>query len=146
VKYDYKQKKNSFDNYLRERGEFFTMRGHQIRPTPDFVERTLAKITEAHEHRMMMTKFMFAFCMFIPIILREVWFFTRRDYFAVDRWPFGSYVSSTYHLLISTSAAMYMLVLAAVCAFIYLWGYHNIFSPTFKFFGNIFSRSARARA
>lgn len=142
---DCPDKKNSFDSYLKERGEFFTMR-NQIRPSPDFADRTLAKISRAHEHRMMMTKFMFACCMFIPIILREVWFFTRRDYFSVSRWPYGSFISHFYHTLISGQVAFYALILSVACAFMYLWGYQNIFSPTFRYFGNFFRREQKAGA
>jgi hypothetical protein len=138
--------KMSFDSYLKSKGEFFVMKKNHIRPSADFVDETIRKIEQAHEHRMLVTKILFVSYMFIPFILREVWYFARNDYFSLGRWPLGEYLVSAYTFLIASTTGVYLLIIGALSAITYLWGYRLILAPTFKYIGHFFNREQRARA
>jgi hypothetical protein len=140
-----KNQKNSFDSYLKTKGEFFMNKKLQIRPSASFTEKTIAKIEAAHEHRILITKILIVTYMFIPFILREVWFFARRDYFTLSHWPLGHLLSSVYKLFISAPVATYMLILTIVSALIYLWGM-KFLAPTFRYIGHFFGKGEQARA
>lgn len=137
---------NGFDNYLKSKGEIFVMKKHQIQPSDNFTKDTLQKIREAHKHRVFMTRFIFTSYFIVPLIMREIWNWTRNDYFAVGSWPLGEYMVAFYNFINADSLRVYVWALGVSAALIYLWGYRLIFAPFFKRVGHIFTRDQRARA
>jgi len=130
---------NNLDYYLKTKSEFFIMK-HQIRPSANFTALTLEKLEKAGDRQALIAKILIVSYMFIPFILREIWFFARRDYFSLTRWPLGNYLSDAYNFLIAGSTANYMLILGIASALMYLWGY-RLLNPAFKYVGQFFQKN-----
>lgn len=132
----------AFDAYLKSQGDFFMKTKYQIEPSPDFREKTLTRITAAYEHKVLVTKIWVIISMYLPFCLREIWNFTRNDFFSVGSWPLGGYLTSIYSFAIANATGVYLLGIGLVSTFIYLKGF-RIFTPTFRFIGHVFARSEK---
>lgn len=107
--------------YLRQAAERFFMRKYHIRPSPNFTERTLARVTAVSHRRKFLADLLTPLAVFSPLLLRQLWLaiFHHRDYFAVGQWPLAGLVLRTYELFVSNLLTYLLLTLGIGLAMLY---------------------------
>lgn len=124
---------------MRNKSLFFGARGHQIEPSPDFAQKTLAIIKQIRSRRKNFRDACMVCLIFIPFIIREIWTFIRHDYFSVSEMPFSNMIIHTYSFFLTGLAAYILLMLGIIGAGIYLYG--NRLTSKFRFITQIFSQA-----
>ena len=97
------------------------MRKYHIRPSHNFTETTIAKVTAASHRRKFFTDLLTPVAIFSPLLLREVWLalFYHQDYFTVGRWPLANLLLRTYDIFVSNLLTYLLLGLGAALVALY---------------------------
>ncbi len=98
---------------------------YTIKPSEDFVARTMCKIHKIETRKKAITHVASFGIALTPFLVRRVWFIMRGDYFAVSQWPMGHQISEAYTLFLSPVAGYACAVFALGMVSTYLLKKHT---------------------
>src|SRR3989344_3499747 len=84
-----------------------------ISPYDDFTQKVMMEIRKIEKDRIMTSRLFIVILSLLPFSVRIIWGYIRGDYFSLAEMPFGQYLATTYHILMTASASLVLFMVGA---------------------------------